>query len=1282
MCISEEDEAGARADKIVELFLSKENDQKALRSQISGTSKEKHLSRLIARGSSYMSAVLAPGLDIEDRVSAVHAGIQFLEHGRLGSRARVTASSRQCSQNNRSALSITLNVEGQHFASTMSSLLDESYPVEVLTEVANVSRKLRILSLFVRSLQILTKRRKQIVLDSADEEFKSGDEFVENLIYGMASDEESFTEADNGIFIANAAKEAVSSPEAVGKIASKLIEMLGLVRLETMPSFVYQVLLMVSAKASQKIKQNVLAELVAQIAVLEKAATATVHDVGELDFDSVSQRDVITSQALDIGQLREAQGALLSHLAYLVRQDNSIGEEYIKLVRQSSSPLSKSVLTTFGTGFALMLATISSLREKVFEALLTCIDQYGKQLSTRSRSKFISEWEDLKTNPLASLRQAGGFGTHPRGWDVVGLPVMNICLRLPGKIGQPSGSSFAFVAHEAESIALLILPKLYKVHAFLREEMLSEIVSRITSKQEELPVMILHALCRRSLYAVLPQINQLKRLLESLPQLSPLQVIGLVDALAPVLSARQDFRDSAILVARKGLVLREPTRRAAGAAAIVRMASSCALEEFEVEELLRLVHRALGQQAVVRLTCYYTVDLVNERTFRSYIMPIVETHFKRYVDPIEPPYVRLSKCFNAETAEYLEPLPQLMSCFARSAGVEHLRIVIDQITTGNLIREYELDAEDLDLNSQTPEAAFNRGMVRCLLGSVESLIGIVLPDMIRGSEMTAEVLQLLAAHRNLRTLCRGSSISTKHETPQQGNDAELDRNSTRDAKIANRKRTETRTEPTTLELAGWTVDGPFIALEECIEALKWLQGHREKSILESRQHLRELLMSNLSKHKYSFKLNSESTKQSLTSLLGCFISELSAGRRETGSFQHSGELGAVVQIIESLGKDQFDDACIAFRKLACDATTREEDIPTAFSGKDALHVILKACDALILDLAWKHVEELVTSGISFIRYAERCSLGLGLREDLGKWASRILRNTDVEMSRELTGLLVVAAVEACPAKGVDIAVELHKYFGDIADENDMDSGSDKSKGIWKGGIASSTASVAMRSIYEALGQTYDEIEWGITALQSNPHRKAELDGAVCSRANEVIDVLGPMLRCRVRQWSCGEAILRSTMRLYRVLTSWCRAELSSVLTAAEQVTKLAESSSLLTPKVYSFLTYLTTFQCSGNAKSRTLRESKLVPNLIFNIEQYERSLIRLNKKFQLNCLTSMRRSTARDFKILEEYLVADGQAQTDRQLEVIRRIHSGDDDEVVMSEPGNGKRKRKYFQTV
>lgn len=86
---SEEDDAGPGADRIVELFLSKDNVQNALRTEISGTSKEKHFSRLLVRGSSYMSAALAPGLDIEDRIAAVRAGLQFLEHERFGSRARV-----------------------------------------------------------------------------------------------------------------------------------------------------------------------------------------------------------------------------------------------------------------------------------------------------------------------------------------------------------------------------------------------------------------------------------------------------------------------------------------------------------------------------------------------------------------------------------------------------------------------------------------------------------------------------------------------------------------------------------------------------------------------------------------------------------------------------------------------------------------------------------------------------------------------------------------------------------------------------------------------------------------------------------------------------------------------------------------------------------------------------------------------------------------------------------------------------------------------------------------
>ncbi|KAG0242738.1 FANCI solenoid 4-domain-containing protein [Mortierella sp. GBAus27b] len=50
-------------------------------------------------------------------------------------------------------------------------------------------------------------------------------------------------------------------------------------------------------------------------------------------------------------------------------------------------------------------------------------------------------------------------------------------------------------------------------------------------------------------------------------------------------------------------------------------------------------------------------------------------------------------------------------------------------------------------------------------------------------------------------------------------------------------------------------------------------------------------------------------------------------------------------------------------------------------------------------------------------------------------------------------------------------------------------------------------------------------------------------------------------------------------------------------------------------------------------KAKIVRESKLIPSLIYTVEQYERFVIQLSKKAKVNLTQFMRRSTARDFRI-------------------------------------------------
>ena len=58
--------------------------------------------------------------------------------------------------------------------------------------------------------------------------------------------------------------------------------------------------------------------------------------------------------------------------------------------------------------------------------------------------------------------------------------------------------------------------------------------------------------------------------------------------------------------------------------------------------------------------------------------------------------------------------------------------------------------------------------------------------------------------------------------------------------------------------------------------------------------------------------------------------------------------------------------------------------------------------------------------------------------------------------------------------------------------------------------------------------------------------------------------------------------------------------------------------------------------CQGKGSvSKIKREVRTIPNLVFHIEDYERYLIQLSKLTKVNLLRHAKRSTARDFKILD-----------------------------------------------
>lgn len=75
-------------------------------------------------------------------------------------------------------------------------------------------------------------------------------------------------------------------------------------------------------------------------------------------------------------------------------------------------------------------------------------------------------------------------------------------------------------------------------------------------------------------------------------------------------------------------------------------------------------------------------------------------------------------------------------------------------------------------------------------------------------------------------------------------------------------------------------------------------------------------------------------------------------------------------------------------------------------------------------------------------------------------------------------------------------------------------------------------------------------------------------------------------------------------------------------------------------------------------QAKIIRESKLVPNLIYVVEQFEGNLIKLSKKSKVNLMQNMKRSTARDFRIRVDCLPV---PSSDEEEVTVKRV-SGDGD--------------------
>lgn len=242
-------------------------------------------------------------------------------------------------------------------------------------------------------------------------------------------------------------------------------------------------------------------------------------------------------------------------------------------------------------------------------------------------------------------------------------------------------------------------------------------------------------------------------------------------------------------------------------------------------------------------------------------------------------------------------------------------------------------------------------------------------------------------------------------------------------------------------------------------------------------------------------------------------------------------------------------------------------------------------------------------------------------------------------------------------------------------------------------IEQSTSLAVVDAMLDAIENVISDIEWGsgrMTSLDAahSLYWDQENEGvgqdeekerilsklfrlsekALLTRLQGLVRTLGGLARCAIAKWSQQERLLKLITRTYKNLSSTTQAHAKRSHSEQPRVMfmDMINEGKRLAPTLWAYLGFLgskSVEEVSGKGASKAAKEARVMPQLIYEVERFEKVLIAAQKKTKTNLLRGMRRNTARDFRIREELLQHDDAEQDEDDGEADEGEAAGDGDD-------------------
>ncbi|XP_024007670.1 Fanconi anemia group I protein homolog isoform X2 [Eutrema salsugineum] len=1062
--------------------------------------------------------------------------------------------------------------------------------------------------------------------------------------------------------------------------------------------------------------------------------------------------------------LRQIEGTVLLHVNFAVKQDPSLGQEVVALV--------KSDLRAFNHFTVAVLFSVARVRKFgenslgiLKTALLTTYNDYRLSKDCKWLPNELKEESFLHARLVEkSLLRAVSECRYGR--EHVVPSVIQFGFMLLESVEE--GRSNEFVDSNGvlgiEKLSIQILGTLFEVHDMTRNEIIEQCKFRILSLKcaKSKPIVrLLGCLVQRYSLIMLEFVHHLKELLDYFTFMEGNISCFLVSAIIPLIKFSHELQDYTILVIRKAMFRREDTVRVAATKVLTDLIlaekqakrdSSFTLQDSSSQasssqhtemssivrgnlftELNGLLQRCLYQQAKVKEVVYDGLVklILIDPSSGGHVLDFLMPHFLRFFRQDTDFQLGITSCIKVEGGRFIidEPLDRLLFCiswilllqphnssdrpsdtawpcfgFSLTQETEQVgRNVSQEVYSSALVKVRsfllgkklgDIVGQSEDTVSASLEEDKRKSYCSIILGIVKVLLNYIITDLEKQpegkkGEIEKEIVALIDLYESLEKDVGKS---------KQGNIGKRvrfsSRNKSDDADVGNASINEEREKV------------PFLATSSIYQLfLVTFKLYSSKSV------------GNLSDSQDHSQSSSAKTEKSISSVFSFTLHVCVGHIRSSLCMKEENPLRPLVYgDMKVLGPPLLKVVYLLKpgpllatgqtnkeNKGRKDAEGRKQCLHLAFLGlkellsiystgsnlngllEDLLAVPATEDDATleecsesskIEDLLVKSVEnfmekimkpmitDLIAQNSNDVEILCDIMLMLGdtlpdkFKQRHGSWAHQICRSCETSNTTVAKSIVKLSISLTTSPGDLCIAVEVAKELQNVIGlENSDNLQVSESYMVINQSTSASVTSCILQSIESAIV----DMDWASKKLknfyvvsQKNIHLNHDAEGtfglaleeALYSMAESTVRILSSFVLMNLKDSQAAQ-FLRLTVRFYkqlaqivklRIAPKGCKQNLPSL-----KFQKLVElTCRSLTVPLYPFLAEMQKEQqesVSSNSKgiiNKIKQENKCIPDLIFQIEDYERYLIQLSKVTKFNLLRHAKRSTARDFKIIED----------------------------------------------